>query len=310
MNVSNASRQPSAAPVTGPSLNPPPSPGPKPQVDDLQIALSGVFSAVRKAVREDPALRASLVRLLGLANPAKPTAPAAKPTPVPPKPVQPAPAVLRGPRLVRQDEPDDLDAERHEEAARLPRRDFGERFDGQTVAARCRIKARAARWQWQRDELERDAVKAGDESILSAGRALEDCYLWMCNAAQCRTRQREELDRIALAYEAVANAADLIGDVEFRADDADEPDAAKVQLLAEAQSMLHVMAARVRGGGGHDPDQLAAFVAARELAGRVGKFIRFLALDDRAIRTTPTTCLTASRRCVTKPTPATRPTVR
>ena len=155
-------------------------------------------------------------------------------------------------------------------------------FDADLIARRCRLKARAARWQYERDNLPRDELAAKDAAIIAEARELPDGFLWMCKADACRVRTREAMDLLAGAYETLAEAAELVGSVDADDPDAELPDKETAQLLAEAQSMLHVMLGRTRIGGHPDPDQMAAFVLAREAGKRRQFYLEFLSQADTA----------------------------
>ncbi len=221
--------------------------------DDVSVVLNGVVAAVRERAGSDDAFRGALVRLLGLSGSAD------------------------------EEQPPSATAD-HQRASRS----FNEFFDADLVAKRCRLKAAAARWQTQRESLDREAVRPGDELILNMGRDLPDCYLWMCNVSKCRTRSEAAMQRVAAAYEALAEAADLVGPVDLATltGDSTDPSGDHVQLVAEAQSMLHVVLGDVRTGGGFDADQMSAYVLAKEVGGRRRTFFHFLARDDRADPTT------------------------
>jgi hypothetical protein len=240
----------------------------------LGDALRRFADAAATAVERDPELAArfaTLVRSL-LAAGESTGAPAGRHVP--------APAAVSGPRVVRTESPsaparaEGSGGSHREERVAQP-------FEADLVAVRCRLKARAARWQYEREKLDRDETVRRDGLLIGEARQLPDGYLWMCRADQCRTRAREAMDLLAGAFETVADAAELVGRFD-PSDEASIPDEARVQLLAEAQSMLHVMVGRTRVGAGFDGDQMAAFVAAREVGRRTRAFLRYLAVDDAA----------------------------
>ena len=223
---------------------------PKPRGDtsrDVTTAIAGIFAAVRERAEKDGEFRDALGRLLGFA------AGESGATPEP----------ARGGRS------------------------FSEHFDAELIARRCRLKAAAARWQVARRDLPREVARPGDDLVLTLGRELPDCYLWMCNAAQCRGRGPAEMGPVADAYRVLAEAAELVGSVDLASleqdDDLDAgPDNEALQLLAEAQSMLHVILGDIRTGGGFDADQMSAFVLAKTVGGRRRTFFNYMARDDRA----------------------------
>ncbi len=244
-----------------------------PQQADLWTDLRGLAVAavdvLRDAYYRDARFRRAADKLL------KPGSTAASPPSPPPPPPPPAAA---------QSHPVALSAE----PAR-PVRERATHFDAKLVCARARLKARAARWQYEREKLDRDTVQRGDIEIIEAAKAMPDAFLWMCKVGACRTRLPESMDRLADAYEALADAAEAVGSFDFATSDegeeeadADLPNANAVQLLAEAQSMLHVMLGRTRIGGSADPDQMAAFIASREVGRRGRHYFNHLALDDAA----------------------------
>ena len=232
----------------------------------LRTLLRVAADAVADALERDPATRAAVRQaLVGLIQ--EPPAPR-----VVEQPLAPAPPAIRGPTVVRETEGD---------VEPRPERRPAEAFDADLVAKRCRLKARAARWQHEREGLDRETMIRRDAEIIAEARAIPDGYLWMCRADLCRTRTADAMETLAGAFEALAEAADLVGRFEY-ADDADKPGEEAAQLLAEAQSMLHVAVARTRGGGGFDGDQMAAYIAAREVGRQSRVFLRHLALDDPA----------------------------
>ncbi|MEM7807197.1 MAG: hypothetical protein AAF561_03710 [Planctomycetota bacterium] len=230
---------------------------------DMQRVLSGVTAAIRQRVKHDAEFAASLSRVLGLDSARSLSEPPPREAPEVREPVRSA-------------------------------RSFNEFFDAELVAKRCRLKALAARWQVVREAVAREGVRPVDDVVLAAGRELPDCYLWMCNAQQSRQRDEPTMERVARCYEALAEAAELVGPVDIPAlepveDDADAkpsaeglPAADHVQLLAEAQSALHVALGKHRTGGGFDADQMSAYVVAKEFGGRRRVFFRNLAREDRA----------------------------
>ena len=250
---------------------PPTQPPPSPEQADLWTDLRGLAVAavdvLRDAYYRDARFRRAADRLLkpGVAAPPQPASPVPHPTAAPDLRPQPA------------------------EAAPRPARERATHFDASLVCARARLKAKAARWQYEREKLDRDTVQRGDLEIIESAKAMPDAFLWMCKVGACRTRLPESMDRLANAYEALADAAETVGSFDFLTgdepdDEADAglPDAEAVQLLAEAQSMLHVMLGRTRIGGSADPDQMAAFIAAREVGRRGRHYFNHLALDDAA----------------------------
>lgn len=282
-----------------------------PTFSQLAALAASAVRVLREAYERDDAFRAAVSDVLKHTEPHRPADGHARPSPSSATPRRPA--SVNGPSQAKLDLPlhfgganvrvtaTGSPAElRQAEAtsstpapapapANTPARPSGEAqrpttyFDAGLVARRCRLKARAARWQYERDALPRDEMVAGDEAIIREAKSLLDCFTWMCSPSLCRTRTREAMDLVAGAYEVVADAAELVGSVDHNSSEETAfPDRPAVELLAEAQSMLHVILARTRSGTGVDTDQLAAFILARETGKRRHYRLQYLALDDPA----------------------------
>ena len=155
-----------------------------------------------------------------------------------------------------------------------------EGFDADLVRGRCELKARAVRWQLERDHVPADERRRRDAAVIEEGRALPNAFLWMCQPGLLDRLPADEVEQLAGCFDALAAAAELVGPFD-PADDADWPDVADVRRLAEAQSMLRLAAVRADDGR-NDPDQIAAFIAAREFGRRAEHYLDHLSLSDPA----------------------------
>lgn len=147
-------------------------------------------------------------------------------------------------------------------------------LEGDLIARRCRLKARALRWQRERiarlnaDECE--AVSAADRELIDAARREPDCFLWMCRPDYHAARTDADLDEAAGSYDALAEAAELTAgaDEACAANPSDPLVRDAMLLLGEAQSSLRVTVERADVKR-EDPDQgLAFFWLRRETAAR------------------------------------------
>jgi hypothetical protein len=151
------------------------------------------------------------------------------------------------------------------------------------TAARCRIKAEAARFAARRAAGDRAADEAADHAELTRrANELGDCFLWMLNPQGLSDRS-VAWDHLAAAFDTAAQAVEMLR--AWHA--APEPEARRaadgvLHVAAEAQAVLYAAVAAV-GRAKPDPDQLDLFVAVREEAERRRVFIaRFLKREDHA----------------------------
>src|SRR5688572_25609934 len=172
----------------------------------------------------------------GAATPSRPAAP---------KPATPA---LLAPRLVAPAAP------------LYPAEWTRQPFEPAAVAAACRIKAEACRWQSERArrlDLGED-VSEGDREIVARARAM-GAWLWMVSPNKWRERSEDAFAVVAGCYDALADAAELMA----LADQTGMQKEVSLRLLAEAQSSLRV-AVEDYGSTRRDEDQESTFAWLRQ----------------------------------------------
>lgn len=148
-----------------------------------------------------------------------------------------------------------------------------------TVAARCRLKASAAKIVARKTAGATDAA-AEEEALRAQADAIPDCGLWMLDP-HGYPRSKAVWDDLAGGFQVVAAAADLL-----RAWVGNGPDLAVGQEVlthaAEAQSMLLYAVADV-GWVSRDHEQVQMFVHIRELGKQHQIYVpRFLRREDPA----------------------------
>jgi hypothetical protein len=151
-------------------------------------------------------------------------------------------------------------------------------FDAAGIAARCRLKAEACRWQAaRRGLLDRgDDVSDGDRALASKGTQL-GVRLWMTSPIKWRDRTDDAFVTVAACYEALADAVETMA----LADCLRDEQAAAIALLGEAQSALR---AAVEGYAStrRDEDQEAVFAWLRHETDGRRVFVQFMQLDNPA----------------------------
>jgi hypothetical protein len=151
------------------------------------------------------------------------------------------------------------------------------------IAARCRAKSEAVRWQAEShrrvwEGLERQDEEAPvDPEMLAWADGLVDCFYWLDDEDGAGAADLSLLDDVGGCFEAVAEAIELVVGAEGRRGKFERA----LPLLAEAQSMLRRALQRLRAPD--DPDQLAVFRRVREAATRHRIFVkRYMRADDLA----------------------------
>jgi hypothetical protein len=150
------------------------------------------------------------------------------------------------------------------------------------IALRCRLKAEAAEFLARRVSGDPDAIVNGPSDLLARAHAIEDCYLWMLDAAGYSDRPKVWTD-LAAAFTAAAAAADMLKAWrEMPESDAGRIASDVLHLAAEAQAVLFAGCADT-GKAKPDLDQLNLFVTIREEAAARRVFVsRYLRKDDPA----------------------------
>jgi hypothetical protein len=151
------------------------------------------------------------------------------------------------------------------------------------IAARCRGKAEAVRWQAESHRRLWEGVEspvedaAVDPEMLEWADKLVDCFYWLDDQDASQSADLSLLDEVAGCYEAVAEAMLLLAGGGGRRGVTERA----LPLLAESQSMLRRALQRLRAPD--DPDQLAVYWRVRETASRSRIFVkRYMRADDLA----------------------------
>jgi hypothetical protein len=156
-------------------------------------------------------------------------------------------------------------------------------IDPESLAARCREKAGAARWaaECQRRIHERgespDEDAPSDPAMVEWAGRLTDAFYWANTDDPSGSPDISLLDQVGGCFETVAEGLLLVRDAQARRGGMDRA----LPLLAEAQSALRRSLLRLKAPD--DPDQRAAYEWVREVAARHRIFLkRFLRADDLA----------------------------
>jgi hypothetical protein len=159
----------------------------------------------------------------------------------------------------------------------------GGQAEPESLAARCRAKAEAARWAaerqrriHERDEApDRDAP--ADPALRGWAEAVTDAYFWATADDPGGTPDTSVLDQVGGCFEALGEALLLIREAQRHPGGLGKA----LLLLAEAQSAVRRSLRRLKAPD--DPDQLAAYEWVRGAAARHHVFLRrFLRADDLA----------------------------
>jgi len=161
----------------------------------------------------------------------------------------------------------------------VPRADF------KVIQQRCRLKVAACDFSRRHDEHHAaggtfEQLRAEYEGLITKGKALHDCYLWMVNPRSL-VEEPALLAEIRMGYVNLADAAAMMTELSESYGEGHWPDEA-LWLLAEAQSSLYVSLAR--GPFQHpDADQLTVYAFVRDEARRRRLFMdQFLSEDAPA----------------------------
>jgi hypothetical protein len=158
------------------------------------------------------------------------------------------------------------------------------------VAARCALKAEAARWALDRVErMERGAdyeleITPKDRELISKAKSLPDCYLWMSHPSGPSPNRAAAArwDELAEAFDNVARMAALLQDVLAHREESPDHFEHALELAAEAQSALRV-AAREVGFEAADADQEKFFLWLRRVAYEEQVYLqRYMRVTDKA----------------------------
>ena len=148
-------------------------------------------------------------------------------------------------------------------------------FDPSRVATRCRLKAEACRWQFERRRRIDNGDDVSQEDRATLARLNQaDVYAWMVSPQKWRERTDDAFLTVAACYEALAEAAEYAGLAERLGQD--QP--AAMHLLAEAQSALRA-AVEDYASTHRDEDQQSAFNWLRRESEVRRVFLRHMQLD-------------------------------
>lgn len=112
------------------------------------------------------------------------------------------------------------------------------------IEARCRLKAKGARWAATRRRLMAEGahfateVAPGDREVIEEAKGLQGCFMWMCRLDSPTPNDLRLWDDVAGCFEAVADGLGVVKQLQY------EPGSNQVEfeqaldLLAEAQSAL------------------------------------------------------------------------
>ena len=155
--------------------------------------------------------------------------------------------------------------------------------DSETLAARCRAKAGAARWTAERQRRIHERNESPDEdapsdpAMVDWAERLTDAFYWASAADPTGTADITLLDQVGGCFETVAEALMVVRDAQHRRGGMERA----LPLLAETQSALRQSLRRLKVLD--DPDQLAAYEWVREAAARHRIFLRrFMRADELA----------------------------
>lgn len=155
------------------------------------------------------------------------------------------------------------------------------------IEKRCRIKAEGCRWQLKRHRLLeqgadfRTEIQPLDTEIIDRARALQDCFLWMCNPNAPIPDELSRFDDIADCFDICGDAAALLRTVSDGTPASEGYLERALDLAAEAQSMLRTMLANFDDVT--DIDQVCLYQWLRQKCQEAQILIqRHMRLDDPA----------------------------
>ena len=154
------------------------------------------------------------------------------------------------------------------------------------IEARCRLKAEASRWAYQRRQLTsaqaefRTEIEPRDRQLITQAKQLPDCFLWMSHPSAPVPSNPQDWMMLAGSYEVLATATGALRRILEDEEESRDSFEKGVNLLAEAQSALRIAVTRL-GGPPTDHDQARIFGWLKSVALDRQIFIRrFMRLDD------------------------------
>lgn len=155
------------------------------------------------------------------------------------------------------------------------------------IETRCRIKAEGCRWQQKRRRLLeagaefKTEIQPLDAEIIGRARAVQDCYLWMCNPNAPMLENPSLYDEVADCFDICGDAVSFLRTVSEGTATSEGYLERAMDLAAEAQSMLRVMLSPF--GDLKDSDQNRLFQWLRLKCNQEQILIqRYMRLDDAA----------------------------
>ena len=159
--------------------------------------------------------------------------------------------------------------------------------DLQLIESRCRLKAKAARWQATRQRRLREGVdfcteiEPKDREIIDKAKALPDCFLWMNHSSGPCPEDLELWEDVAGCFDAAADGLALLREIVGDIDENRPLFERMLDLAAEVQSALRMAVEAV--GAKLDNDQMKIFTWLRSVGTRDQVYIqRFMRIDDPA----------------------------
>ena len=155
------------------------------------------------------------------------------------------------------------------------------------IEARCRLKAKGAKWAARRHRRIAEGanfaidIDTVDRGLIASARGLPNCFLWMCHPTAPSPSDFDQYETVGGCFDTVADAVALLGQIQ------DGPNAARsefgklLNLLAEAQSSLRVAIDAMHGPT--DTDQMLVFNWLKATTTEKHVFIpRHMRIDDPA----------------------------
>lgn len=156
------------------------------------------------------------------------------------------------------------------------------------IESRCRLKADASRWSAERKRLLNEGkdfrtdIEPRDRELIGLAKQLPDCFLWMSHPTAPNPNDVGQWHVLAGCFDVLADAVALIRKILEEPEEPHDLFGQAVDLLAEAQSSLRIIVARLEGPP-TDHDQARVFGWLKSVAMNRQIFIRrYMRLDDPA----------------------------
>ena len=155
------------------------------------------------------------------------------------------------------------------------------------IEARCRLKAKGAKWAARRHRRIAEGVSFAvdidpvDRGLIASARGLPNCFLWMCHPGAPSPSDFDQYETVGGCFDTVADAVSLLGQIQDEQNSARSELEKLLNLLAEAQSSLRVAIAAIHGPT--DADQMLVFNWLKATTTEKHMFIpRHMRIDDPA----------------------------